>query len=59
MPQPNTYVPIDDPLTSELAQFGKPADGWRRQLHEIVFESDSRAGKIFDVILCSQVRGPG
>lgn len=53
MPQPNTYDPVapDGPLTSESAQFGKPAGGWRRRLHEIVFESDNRAGKLFDVIL--------
>jgi voltage-gated potassium channel len=37
-------------LNAELdnAHFGKPASGWRRQLFEIVFESDSRAGRAFD-----------
>ena len=29
----------------------KPLSPWRRRLHEIVFESDTRAGKIFDVVL--------
>ena len=31
--------------------FGKPASGWRRELYRIVFESDTRAGWLFDVIL--------
>lgn len=28
-----------------------PESGWRRRLHEIVFESDTRAGKAFDLML--------
>jgi len=36
---------------SESHQFGKPAAGWRRRLHEIVFESDTPAGKLFDIAL--------
>lgn len=53
MTQPNTDAPVapDALLTAEAAHFGKPATGWRRRLHEIVFESDNRAGKVFDVIL--------
>lgn len=27
----------------------RPAGGWRNRLHEIVFESDTRAGRIFDL----------
>jgi voltage-gated potassium channel len=53
MPQRDTSASVvpDDFLISESAQFGKPAHGWRRRLHEIVFESETPAGRIFDVIL--------
>jgi voltage-gated potassium channel len=30
-------------------EFGKPASGWRRSLYRVVFESDTRAGRLFDV----------
>jgi voltage-gated potassium channel len=36
---------------SEAYLLGKPAAGWRRRAFNIVFESDTRAGKLFDVIL--------
>jgi voltage-gated potassium channel len=29
----------------------KPAAGWRRRLFEVVFESDTRAGRVFDLAL--------
>ena len=37
---------------------GKPLSPWRRKLHEVIFEADTPAGKLFDValifcILCS------
>ncbi|MFB0947489.1 MAG: voltage-gated potassium channel [Spirosomataceae bacterium] len=28
-----------------------PTSGWRYQLHEIIYEADTKAGKLFDVIL--------
>lgn len=31
--------------------FGKPLDGWRRELYRVVFESDTRSGQLFDVIV--------
>ncbi len=33
------------------ARFGKPSRGWRRALFSVIFESDSRAGKLFDLLL--------
>ena len=36
---------------SDTAHFGKPASGWRRRLFEIVFESDTRAGRAFDTVV--------
>lgn len=35
--------------------FGKPAAGWRRELHTIVFEADTPAGKAFDVVLIAAI----
>jgi voltage-gated potassium channel len=36
---------------SDAYQLGKPADGWRRRLFTIIFEADTPAGKLFDVVL--------
>jgi voltage-gated potassium channel len=32
-------------------ELGKPAEGWRRKWYVIIFEADTRAGKVFDVLL--------
>jgi voltage-gated potassium channel len=42
-------------LESESHQFGKPASGWRRRVHEIVFQSDTSAGKLFDIVLIAAI----
>jgi voltage-gated potassium channel len=33
------------------APFGRPAGGWRLRIYRIIFESDTRAGRIFDLVL--------
>lgn len=35
----------------EARRFGRPAGGWRRRLYGVIFESDTRAGRAFDIIL--------
>jgi voltage-gated potassium channel len=35
----------------DAAAFGRPAAGWRRRLYVVIFESDTRAGLLFDQIL--------
>lgn len=35
----------------EAASFGRPRRGWRRAFFVVIFESDTRAGKAFDVAL--------
>ena len=40
-------VPADDPAV----RLGRPAGGWRLALYRIIFESDTRAGRIFDLVL--------
>jgi len=32
-------------------QFGKPASGWRLRFYTIIFEADTTAGRLFDVLL--------
>lgn len=39
----------------EAVQFGRPAGGWRLQLFRVVFESDTHAGKIFDVVVIAAI----
>jgi len=34
-----------------IAKHKEPLSPWRTRLHEIIFEADTRAGKIFDVLL--------
>jgi voltage-gated potassium channel len=36
---------------SDAAYLGKPASGWRRRLFTVVFESHTRTGRIFDVVV--------
>jgi len=45
------------PATSppEAQEYGKPPEGWRRALYRIVFESDTRAGQLFDVVVIAAI----
>jgi voltage-gated potassium channel len=38
-------------LPSEARRFGKPEAGLRRRLYNVIFESDTHAGRLFDQIL--------
>jgi voltage-gated potassium channel len=38
---------VDDPA----ARYGRPAAGWRLALYKLIFESDTHAGRIFDLVL--------
>ncbi|HEX4858813.1 MAG TPA: ion transporter [Usitatibacteraceae bacterium] len=35
----------------ETDRFGRPEGGWRLALYKVVFESDTRAGRLFDIVL--------
>jgi voltage-gated potassium channel len=49
---PRPRAASHDVTTDDTAiQFGKPAGGWRLRLYRIVFESDTRAGRLFDIVL--------
>lgn len=43
-----------DPALSDM-RFGKPASGWRRALFSVIFESESRAGRWFDLVLIAVI----
>lgn len=38
-----------------LAVMDKPRKGWRRELYTIIFEADTPAGKLFDVVLIASI----
>ena len=41
---------------SEMAaRFGRPAGSWRLRLYTIIFEADTRAGRLFDLLLIATV----
>ncbi|MEW6703919.1 MAG: ion transporter [Pseudomonadota bacterium] len=44
-----------DPAESDSLRFGKPPQGWRRALHRVVFESDTHAGRIFDIVVIAAI----
>lgn len=39
------------PLAPETSRFGKPERGWREHFYSIIFESDTKAGRTFDIVL--------
>jgi voltage-gated potassium channel len=53
MMQPNRPLAASRDVSADdrAVQFGKPAGGWRLRLYTIVFESDTRAGRMFDIVL--------
>jgi voltage-gated potassium channel len=39
------------PLTPARTAFGRPEAGWRLRLYTVIFEADTRAGRLFDLTL--------
>jgi voltage-gated potassium channel len=50
-PFPSGPPILEADVSPEALKFGKPASGWRRTLFSVIFESDTRGGKIFDIAL--------
>ena len=46
---------IDYNAQADAAHYGKPARGWRRELFRVVFESDTHAGRVFDIIVIAAI----
>jgi voltage-gated potassium channel len=36
-------------------QYGRPDAGWRLRMYAVIFESDTRAGRAFDLILIALI----
>jgi voltage-gated potassium channel len=43
--------PMDQTVTMPDPQYGSPHGGWRAKVYRVVFESDTRAGVLFDKVL--------
>ena len=49
-------APSQRPARSpETERFGKPPSGWRRAWFEVIFESETRAGRRFDLVLITVI----
>ena len=46
--------PKADAAGPEL-RFGKPTHGWRLKLYSVIFESETRAGRLFDLVLIAVI----
>jgi voltage-gated potassium channel len=59
MPIVMTNEPVrpagDTAAELDAAAFGRPSAGWRRQLYVVIFESDTRAGLLFDQVLLGAI----
>jgi len=45
---------VSDESATE-ARFGKPTHGWRLRLYAVIFESETRAGRVFDLMLIAVI----
>ena len=53
VPRPQTFGTI---AQSEAAErFGRPTEPWRRRAFAVVFESDTRSGQLFDILLITAI----
>jgi voltage-gated potassium channel len=46
---PASATPTPERVAADA--FGKPPEGWRRRLYNIIFEADTRLGRTFDIVL--------
>ncbi len=53
MPPPVPAAPVSavPPSERDAEVFGRPQGGWRLRLYAVIFESDTRAGRAFDLVL--------
>jgi voltage-gated potassium channel len=50
-----TAPALPTPEHTDSQRFGKPPQGWRRALHRVVFESDTPAGRAFDIVVIAVI----
>ena len=51
---PRDTAVVHDDAASD-ARFGKPTDGWRLRLYAVIFESETQAGRMFDLALIAVI----
>lgn len=51
----SALTPSADVSSADDARFGKPGHGWRRRLFSVIFESETRAGRLFDLVLIAVI----
>jgi voltage-gated potassium channel len=51
MPAMATRATLATPQAARADELGRPQAGWRLQLYTVVFEADTRAGRLFDLAL--------
>ncbi len=47
--------PVFETPADTQVRFGKPPAGWRLSMHKVVFESDTPAGRVFDLVLIAAI----
>ena len=52
---PHTSLPALHDAAALDARFGKPTHGWRLTLYGVIFESETRAGRLFDLALIAVI----
>jgi voltage-gated potassium channel len=45
---PAMSAPVNS-VTAESSRLGRPVTGWRLRLYTVIFEADTRAGRVFDI----------
>ena len=43
------------PQNQDGQLFGRPAAGWRLKIYTVIFEADTRAGRLFDLALVALI----
>jgi voltage-gated potassium channel len=56
-PVENVITSPESAASPEAEAFGQPQQGWRRRMFTVIFESDTPAGKAFDVALLFMILG--
>jgi len=54
MPAKDTTL---DHLEQSARHYGRPAAGWRLRMYTVIFEADTRAGRLFDLLLIAFILG--
>jgi len=54
-PRNATEPPMESYTDSEAIRYGRPKGGWRLSLYRVVFQTDTHAGKLFDIILIAAI----